>query len=704
MNWYHSSDHIELNSPSRADGVDFETEARYRKEGARFVMELGNKLGLPFPTIATGWVFFHRFYLFHSFKEFPRWVTGATCLLLGGKVEETPKKCKNILKYAQQVLDDNKFKTFGDNPREELMVCERVLLQTIKFDLQISHPYQFLIKYGKLLKGDKSRINDLIQAAWTLINESFLTTTLCLVYKPQVIAIAVLLLAIKETKQSIQDFISSRKHHEWWKLFYSETNEGELEQVCKDLTSMVIEGKNPKRHGQKKLDNAATNSPQPLGSPKQKKMKIPSDLALDHTKLNGSMKEEQDSDKKPESVDHRGRRISSRDTYKQDSQTPEEMDVEKPSPDLIGDILEPKGHHDKKDHHQPVTLQQVQAAANKQLQKQVQKQRMLLHRNKHHTPNSKSSVQKMPSLTPLQGELPKLKSIANIKKQLDALSQEAAKVQQKTMAIAETKKAHAQATIQNQKQKTKVPDSDPAQHVDSSSAQKPHEHPPPVLHAQLSQPNTVPEPPPPAFAMHQQQPMHQQTMNVQHQAPNMAVHSPVSAVVGMEHSVHSTSTPPPNLAEPSAAPLLDHMSSFFQSSQPSLPAAPQAYNERPPAYNNYPPQPQQSYNNYQPQQPPPPSQSQPHTTVGYAPQPQPLFPPQPPLPQGIPQPPPQQPQPPYSGQQNFMNNVQQQQQQQQYQDNSAHTYNNNYTTTQPQLILPPPPAMFHSNHGQQQSW
>lgn len=33
------------------------------------------------------------------------------------------------------------------------MVLERILLQTIKFDLQVEHPYQFLLKYAKQLKG-----------------------------------------------------------------------------------------------------------------------------------------------------------------------------------------------------------------------------------------------------------------------------------------------------------------------------------------------------------------------------------------------------------------------------------------------------------------------------------------------------------------------------------------------------------------------
>lgn len=34
------------------------------------------------------------------------------------------------------------------------MTLERILLQTIKFDLQVEHPYSYLLKYAKCLKGE----------------------------------------------------------------------------------------------------------------------------------------------------------------------------------------------------------------------------------------------------------------------------------------------------------------------------------------------------------------------------------------------------------------------------------------------------------------------------------------------------------------------------------------------------------------------
>lgn len=40
--------------------------------------------------------------------------------------------------------------------QEEVMVLERILLQTIKFDLQVEHPYMFLLRYVKQLKGEVS--------------------------------------------------------------------------------------------------------------------------------------------------------------------------------------------------------------------------------------------------------------------------------------------------------------------------------------------------------------------------------------------------------------------------------------------------------------------------------------------------------------------------------------------------------------------
>lgn len=136
-NWYYDKKELK-NTPSIRDGLDFETDRRYRKEGARFIIECGTKMGLGHNTMATGVVYFHRFYVFHSFKSFPRYVTACCCLFLAGKVEETPKKCRDIIRMARTMLNDQKYQSFGEDAKEEVMTLERILLQTIKFDLQVS--------------------------------------------------------------------------------------------------------------------------------------------------------------------------------------------------------------------------------------------------------------------------------------------------------------------------------------------------------------------------------------------------------------------------------------------------------------------------------------------------------------------------------------------------------------------------------------
>ena len=77
--------------------------------------------------MATGVVFFHRFFMIQSFKQFDRWVVAAACLLLAGKVEETPKKCKDILKVTHSLLNDQQMAQFGSNPKVRVKDKEDII-------------------------------------------------------------------------------------------------------------------------------------------------------------------------------------------------------------------------------------------------------------------------------------------------------------------------------------------------------------------------------------------------------------------------------------------------------------------------------------------------------------------------------------------------------------------------------------------------
>ncbi|KAJ2950858.1 hypothetical protein O0L34_g5217 [Tuta absoluta] len=235
--WYYDKKDLQ-NTPSFRDGISNDTENRYRKEGARFIIDTGSKMDLGYNTVATGVVYFHRFYMFHSFKTFPRYITACCCLFLAGKVEETPKKCKDIIKVAKGLLTDQKFGTFGEDPKEEVMTLERILLQTIKFDLQVEHPYGYLLKYAKCLKGDKGKLQKMVQMAWTFVNDS-LCTTLCLQWEPEVIAVALMFLAGKLSKFEVVDWNGRMpKHTAWWDMFVEDITMDLLEDICHQVLDL----------------------------------------------------------------------------------------------------------------------------------------------------------------------------------------------------------------------------------------------------------------------------------------------------------------------------------------------------------------------------------------------------------------------------------------------------------------------------------
>lgn len=76
--------------------------------------------------------------------------------LSGGRKEQrTCTKVEELREHRQRrVVVLNPFNVCSG--QEEVMVLERILLQTIKFDLQVEHPYQFLLKYAKQLKGKET--------------------------------------------------------------------------------------------------------------------------------------------------------------------------------------------------------------------------------------------------------------------------------------------------------------------------------------------------------------------------------------------------------------------------------------------------------------------------------------------------------------------------------------------------------------------
>ena len=171
-NWFFTKAELR-NTPSMAKGFSFEAERQHREDGARIIGRVGNLMSLHYTTMATGIVYYHRFYMIHDFQTYNRFITAAACLFLAGKVEETPKKGKDIVQAFKRNLSPKQAAVFGEDGKEKILHIEKVLLQTIDFDMDVLHPYDFLLMYSSIFSSvyDEVLLQNLVQMAWTFTND-----------------------------------------------------------------------------------------------------------------------------------------------------------------------------------------------------------------------------------------------------------------------------------------------------------------------------------------------------------------------------------------------------------------------------------------------------------------------------------------------------------------------------------------------------
>jgi len=206
-----------------------------------FLQEAGQKLRLPQLTIATAIVFYHRFYSRKSYDGYDRFRIATTCLFLAGKVEETPKKIKDVVIETYKAQHGAAGKASGPDPeskefwslKEEILVCERILLQTLDFDLTVEHAYRPLLAYVKSIKGTR----DLAQVAWNFINDS-LRTTIALQYPPRCVAAA----AVHLSSRFLDNKMVLPTHHDkpWYEAF--KVLQAEVEDIA-DQILVMYDGK-----------------------------------------------------------------------------------------------------------------------------------------------------------------------------------------------------------------------------------------------------------------------------------------------------------------------------------------------------------------------------------------------------------------------------------------------------------------------------
>jgi hypothetical protein len=199
------------NPPSLADGLDIETEKDLRFLGCELIQSGSILLKLPQTAAATAQILFQRYYYEKSFVRFNFEHTVMACLLLASKIEEEPRRPREVINVYNRLKQLHLRRTSG-NPRRKVehlaldknyvvlknlvIKTERRLLNTLGFVVHVNHPHKLIYAYLHSLKCLSADNTEILQKAWSYMNDG-LRTDIFVRYKPETIACACIYLAAR---------------------------------------------------------------------------------------------------------------------------------------------------------------------------------------------------------------------------------------------------------------------------------------------------------------------------------------------------------------------------------------------------------------------------------------------------------------------------------------------------------------------------
>lgn len=241
--WYFTREQLN-NTPSIRLGYTPDKELSCRQQAANFIQDMGQRLQVTQLCINTAIVYMHRFYMFHSFTHFHRSSVSAAALFLAAKVEEQPRKLEYVIKVAHMCLHRDQHHHLDTKSEQylelaqDLVVNENVLLQTLGFDVAIDHPHTHVVQCCRLVKASK----DLAQTSYFMASNSLHLTTMCLQYKPTLVACFCIHLAIRWSNWEIPE---SNEGRPWFYYVDSTVTQEALERLTEEF--LVIFDKCPSR-------------------------------------------------------------------------------------------------------------------------------------------------------------------------------------------------------------------------------------------------------------------------------------------------------------------------------------------------------------------------------------------------------------------------------------------------------------------------
>ena len=163
---------------------------------------LGQRLQTRQRVIATGTVYFQRFYSKNSYASTDPILVLVTCMYLASKVEEAPVRIRVLCAEASRMMQELGYHELP-NHIPTIAEMEFYLLEELDFDLLVFHPYDTLmtlcdacVSYVKMDTNHRDEVQAALrQASWSIVNDMY-RSSLPLEQPPYVLAVAALYLAL----------------------------------------------------------------------------------------------------------------------------------------------------------------------------------------------------------------------------------------------------------------------------------------------------------------------------------------------------------------------------------------------------------------------------------------------------------------------------------------------------------------------------
>ncbi|CAM9543421.1 unnamed protein product [Chrysoparadoxa australica] len=165
----------------------------------KLLFRAGHRLNYPQEATATAIILFHRWLIREPLQPHipQRDLVLTTCLFLAGKVEEVPRRLRDVINVVHRLtaVDKNALPPLDQaywDMKGKMVECEQVVLRTIAFGTEAPHPYRLLLAYSDAMGLD--RATKLL--AWGMLND-FLFVPAALTLRPQVLACAAIHMAME---------------------------------------------------------------------------------------------------------------------------------------------------------------------------------------------------------------------------------------------------------------------------------------------------------------------------------------------------------------------------------------------------------------------------------------------------------------------------------------------------------------------------